>query len=101
MQPVLRKEGRDKVTGKATYVDDQVMPGMLRGATIRTPCARGRIRGLTFAQHIPWDDFVVVTATDMPGPKAVGLITADRQSLGEYGVENAAVAIALSRLPRE
>src|SRR5713226_4835178 len=93
--PVLRKEGRDKVTGKATYVDAQVMPGMLHGVTIRTPCARGRIRKLTFAAHIPWDEFVVVTAKDIPGHNAVALITNDQPYLAEDVFEHAEEPVAL------
>src|SRR5882762_4113308 len=95
MAPVLRKEGRDKVTGKATYVDDQVMPGMLHGATIRTPCARGRIRKLTFAPHIPWDEFVVVTAKDIPGHNVVALITDDQPYLAEEFFHHAEEPVAL------
>jgi len=29
---VPRKEGRDKVTGAAQYIDDMTLPGMLHGA---------------------------------------------------------------------
>ena len=68
-QPVPRKEGRDKVTGRASYVDDLRFPGMLYGATVRSPFPRGRIRGITFAPGIPWDDFTIVTAKDIPGEK--------------------------------
>src|SRR5437879_3843197 len=99
MPPVLRKEGRDKVTGKATYVDDQIMPGMLHGVTIRTPCARGRIRGLTFAPHIPWDEFVVVTAKDIPGHNAVALITDDQPYLAEDFFHHAEEPVALLAHP--
>ena len=34
-KPVLRKEGRDKVTGASKYIDDLSFPGMLHGATVR------------------------------------------------------------------
>jgi CO/xanthine dehydrogenase Mo-binding subunit len=95
MRPVLRKEGRDKVTGKATYVDDQALPRMLHGVTIRTPCARGRIRGLTFAPHIPWEEFVVVTAKDIPGHNAVALLTDDQPYLTEDVFNHAEEPVAL------
>ena len=49
---VPRKEARDKVTGRAQYVDDLSFPGMLHGATVRSPCARGRIRGIQFRQAL-------------------------------------------------
>ena len=99
MSPVIRKEGRDKVTGKATYVDDQVLPGMLHGVTIRTPCARGRIRGLTFAPHIPWDEFIVVTAKDIPGHNALALITEDQPYLAEDFFHHAEEPVALLAHP--
>ena len=51
-QPVQRKEGPDKVTGQAIYVDDMTFPGMLYGATVRSPVARGRIREIRFGNEI-------------------------------------------------
>src|SRR5438034_7198225 len=89
IRPVARKEGREKVTGRAVYVDDYALPGMLHGVTIRTPFARGRIRGISFAPHIPWDEFVVVTAKDIPGHNAVALITEDQPYLAEDAFEHA------------
>ena len=44
-QSVLRKEGRDKVTGATRYVDDLTFPELLYGATVRSPIVRGRICG--------------------------------------------------------
>ena len=41
---VPRKEGRDKVTGAARYIDDMTMPGMLYGATVRSQIPRGVIK---------------------------------------------------------
>jgi CO/xanthine dehydrogenase Mo-binding subunit len=38
---VPRKEGRDKVTGAARYIDDMTLPGMLYGATVRSQIPRG------------------------------------------------------------
>ncbi len=50
---ILRKEGRGKVTGSARYIDDLDFPGMLHGATVRSPIARGRIRAIHFGEGIP------------------------------------------------
>src|SRR5438132_10514253 len=80
---VPRKEGRDKVTGKAIYVDDFALDGMLHGVTIRTPCARGRIRGISFGAGIPWEEFTVVTAKDIPGVNAVALIDEEQPYLAD------------------
>lgn len=84
---VPRKEGRQKVTGRAQYVDDLTFPGMLYGATVRSPSARGRIHRILFEEGIPWDDFVVVTAEDIPGKNAVALILDDQPFLAD-GVVN-------------
>jgi len=86
-QPVPRKDGREKVTGQARYVDDLVFPGMLHGVTVRSPAPRGRIRKITFGGGIPWEEFTVVTARDIPGEKNVALIVNDQPWLAD-GVVN-------------
>jgi CO/xanthine dehydrogenase Mo-binding subunit len=78
---VPRKEGRAKVTGQARYVDDLALPGMLHGVTVRSPAARGTIRGIEYGAGIPWDEFTVVTAADVPGSNIVALIAADQPYL--------------------
>ena len=82
---VPRKEGRKKVTGQALYVDDLTFPEMLHGATVRSPVARGRIKNISFEGDLPWDEFVVVTAKDIPGANHVALILEDQPYLAaEY-----------------
>src|SRR5437868_15007178 len=80
-RPVPRKEGRAKVTGAARYVDDLRMDGMLYGAPVRSTVPRGRISAIKFADGIPWDEFVVVTAQDIPGENCVALILPDQPYL--------------------
>ncbi|HZH32324.1 MAG TPA: xanthine dehydrogenase family protein molybdopterin-binding subunit [Pyrinomonadaceae bacterium] len=94
-KPVPRKEGRSKVTGAARYVDDLRMPGMLYGATVRSPVSRGRIRSINFGEGIPWDEFVVVTAADIPGENAVALILLDQPYLASEFVNHAEEPILL------
>ena len=57
---VPRKEGRDKVTGAACYVDDMRLPGMLYGATVRSKIARGKISQILFDPAIDWKQFVAL-----------------------------------------
>jgi CO/xanthine dehydrogenase Mo-binding subunit len=78
---VPRKEGRDKVTGRSQYVDDMVLPNMLFGATVRSRIPRGRIRKITFDPRIAWDDFVIVSAKDIPGKNCIALIGDDQPCL--------------------
>jgi CO/xanthine dehydrogenase Mo-binding subunit len=84
---VPRREGRSKVTGEARYVDDLTLPGMLYGATVRSPVARGLLHGIRFDPAIPWDEITVVTAADVPGRNVVALIADDQPYLAQ-GVVN-------------
>jgi CO/xanthine dehydrogenase Mo-binding subunit len=78
---VPRKEGWDKVTGAARYVDDMTLPGMLYGATVRSNVARGKIRKISFNPSVPWYQYVVVTAKDIPGKNCIALILDDQPCL--------------------
>jgi CO/xanthine dehydrogenase Mo-binding subunit len=84
---VPRKEGWDKVTGRAQYIDDLTMPGMLYGATVRSRIPRGKINKITFGPGIPWDEFVIVSAKDIPGKNCIALIVDDQPCLAD-GVVN-------------
>src|SRR5258707_2085914 len=77
-KPVPRKEGRQKVTGQALYVDDLAFPGMLHGVTVRSSVPRGRLKNILFLGDIPWDEFTIVTAKDIPGETSVTLILNDQ-----------------------
>jgi CO/xanthine dehydrogenase Mo-binding subunit len=84
---VPRKEGGDKVTGRAQYIDDLTMPGMLYGATVRSRIPRGKIKEISFGTGIPWDEFVIVSAKDIPGKNCIALIVEDQPCLAD-GVVN-------------
>ncbi len=88
-QPVPRKEGRDKVTGQARYIDDLHFPEMLYGVTVRSSVPRGRIVDIKFENNgIPWDEFVIVTAKDIPGENSVALILYDQPYLADEFVNH-------------
>jgi CO/xanthine dehydrogenase Mo-binding subunit len=95
----LRKEGVAKVCGRAQYVDDLTLPGMLHGATVRSSIARGRILGIEFGAGIPWDEFVIVTATDIPGANEIALINHDWPCLAGDVVNHPEEAILLLAHP--
>src|SRR5215471_17266199 len=98
---IPRKEGRKKVTGAALYVDDLKFDGMLHGATVRSSIARGRIKSISFEQPptgtalIPWDEFTIVTASDIPGENYVALILNDQPYLAEKQVNHQEEPIVL------
>ena len=80
---VPRKEGREKVTGAARYVDDIRMPGMLYGATVRSKVPRGKIKRISFSPEIEWDQYVIVSAQDIPGKNCIALILDDQPCLAD------------------
>jgi carbon-monoxide dehydrogenase large subunit len=55
-----RKEDGRLLTGRGTFVDDVVLPGMVHAAFVRSPIARGRIRSIDVSQ-----------ARELPGVVAV------------------------------
>ncbi len=96
---VARKEGRDKVTGRARYVDDMTLPGMLFGGTVRSSVARGKIKKISFERGINWDEFVIVTAADIPGKNYIALILEDQPCLADGFVNHPEEAILLLAHP--
>src|SRR6266480_732455 len=104
---IPRKEGRKKVTGQALYVDDLSFPGMLHGVTVRSSVPRGRIKSISFPRvqrpatagrsdsEIPWNEFTIVTAKDIPGENYVALILNDQPYLADAIVNHPEEAIVL------
>ncbi|HKV63660.1 MAG TPA: xanthine dehydrogenase family protein molybdopterin-binding subunit [Candidatus Acidoferrum sp.] len=92
---VPRKEGRDKVTGVARYVDDMLLPGMLHGATVRSNIARGKIKKISFGPGVDWNEFVVVSARDIPGKNCIALILDDQPCLAAETVNHSEEPILL------
>jgi CO/xanthine dehydrogenase Mo-binding subunit len=96
---VPRKEGRDKVTGRSQYVDDMVLPEMLFGATVRSRIPRGRIKQITFPSEIPWDEFTIVSAKDIPGKNCISLIGDDQPCLASEFINHPEEPILLLAHP--
>src|SRR5271170_6164203 len=98
-ESVPRKEGREKVTGKALYTDDVTFPGMLHGVTVRSPVARGKIRKIHFDPNIPWNQFVIVTAKDIPGENCIVLLEHDQRCLAAEFVNHPEEPVVLLAHP--
>jgi CO/xanthine dehydrogenase Mo-binding subunit len=97
--PVPRKEGVDKLLGRARYVDDIEREGMWHGATVRSTIPRGFIRSIGFDRRIDWSEFAVVTAADIPGQNHIQLIFADQPCLADGKVNHCDEAIVLLAHP--
>ena len=72
----IRLDAPAKATGKAIYIDDMSMPGMLYGALLQSPVAHAKIRSIDTSQ-----------AKALPGVKSV--VTAAEAGLVRYGVSPA------------
>ncbi len=96
---VPRKEGREKVTGAARYVDDLTFPEMIHGVTVRSSLPRGKILDVRFGDNIPWDEFTIATARDIPGKNCIALLIEDQPCLADQFVNHPEEAIVLLAHP--
>jgi len=96
---VPRKEGVDKLLGRARYIDDIEFENMWFGATVRSTIPRGIIRSIALDPRIHWDEFAVVTAADVPGRNHIQLIVADQPCLADGKVNHCEEAILLLAHP--
>lgn len=95
----LRLEGRAKLTGATLYTDDLKIDGLLHGVTVRSTVARGRITAIRFAEDIPWHEFVIVSARDIPGRNVVAHLIQDQPCLVDGVINHAEEAILLLAHP--
>lgn len=102
-KPLPRPDAEDKVTGRARYVDDLALSGMLHGYVIRSAQPHARIRHLDLdAVHADPSVICTVTAEDIPGENVVPVIFDDQPALARDGIvryigEPIALVVATSR----
>src|SRR5262249_43872363 len=94
-QNVLRKEGYEKLTGSARYIDDIALDGMLHGKTVRGAIPRGRIKAITFDPDYDWSRVVIADYRDIPGDNYVALIENDQPLLAESEIRHCEEPIIL------
>ncbi len=97
--PVRRVDASDKVTGRAVYLDDMVMPGVLHAALVFPGCAHAVLRGVdASAARSMAGVRSTLTADDIPGENQVGVIDADQPLLpfDRIRYEGDAVAIVVA-----
>ncbi len=67
-RPVTRSEGLEKVSGRAIYATDVVLPDMLWGKVLRSPIPYGRIKKLDFSKAAALRGVhAIVTGKDVSG----------------------------------
>ncbi len=77
---VVREDAVAKVTGRATYVSDVAVPGMLHGKVLRSTIPHGRLVAIDASRALAMDGVVaVLTGQDLAGLNAYwGLALRDR-----------------------
>jgi CO/xanthine dehydrogenase Mo-binding subunit len=90
---VLRKDGLDKVTGAAKYIDDLSFPGLLYARTIRSSIPSGGIAGVKL--DFDTTGFTIVDHRDVPGRNIVALIDDDQPCLADRTVRHVAEPILI------
>jgi len=90
---VLRKEGVEKVSGAARYIDDLTFPGLLYGRTIRSTIPSGRI--VDVRPRLNLSGFTIVDHRDIPGRNIIALIDDDQPCLAENDIRHVAEPIVL------
>ena len=80
----VRQDGADKVTGKARYGADVVLPGLLHARALRSPHAHARIRSIECRRALELPGVkAVVTAADM-APHQSGGPAQDEAAIASY-----------------
>ena len=95
-QSVVRKDGEEKVRGRARFVADMYLPGMLRVKVVRSPHPRAKVvRVDTSAALMVPGVVCVLTAPDIPGHNCVPVVMRDQPLLasGEVRYHGEAVAV--------
>lgn len=91
-----RKDAWDKVNGKAKYIDDYSFPGMLHAATVRSPVAYGRLKGIDASKALTMPGVHrVFTVADIPGANVNPLVLPDQPFLASEFVKFHGEPVAL------
>ena len=101
-KPRPRVDGRQRVTGRATYTHDVQLPGMLHAAILRSPVPRARVRAIDTkkAEALPGVRAIIhrfnTDEIDFRGEKAIF-----REEVRFVGDEVAAIAADSAGLARQ
>jgi CO/xanthine dehydrogenase Mo-binding subunit len=93
---VLRREGQDKVTGRACYPDDLDLANQLYGATVRSPLPHARIVAIDPAAAAAMPGVVrILTAADVTGANHHGVLYKDHRVFCRHKVRRVGDPVAL------
>jgi carbon-monoxide dehydrogenase large subunit len=91
--PVRRVEDARFLTGRGSFVDDLVLPGMLHCAFVRSPHGHARI--LSISNKAPGEDVTIFTGKDMEadgvGPMRAGWVLAGMVEVPRFALSRGVV----------
>ena len=101
-----RTDAVDKVTGRALYVEDVVMPGMLHARVLRCPYPHARLLALDVEPALQVTGVErVLTAADIPGENGLGSYSRNEPVLAEVGstlkMVGAPLALVVAHTPQQ
>jgi CO/xanthine dehydrogenase Mo-binding subunit len=71
----VRPDGVDKVTGRARFGADLILPNMIHGRVLRSPHAHARIKSIDLSAALAMDGvFAAVSGADFPGLEGGGAV---------------------------
>ena len=92
---VDRPDVPPKLDGSFEFSNDLAVPGMVFGATVRSPVARGVLRAVDTAPALALPGVLAAfTADDVPGDRWIGHIVRDQPVLADGEVRHHGEAIA-------
>jgi CO/xanthine dehydrogenase Mo-binding subunit len=96
---VKKKDHDSKIAGRALYVDDRKVDGMLYGKILRSTYAKAKIKNI----HIPKlpGGYVIVDKDDVPGENKVAIVDVDTPVYADGKVEYIGEAILMVAGPDE
>ncbi len=94
-----RTDGLAKVSGSARYTDDLRLPGMMHGATLRSPHPHARIKKIEWRPELAPPCSVCITAADIPGPNGVQILDDTWPVLADELVRHVGEPVALVAAP--
>ncbi|MGB9665001.1 MAG: xanthine dehydrogenase family protein molybdopterin-binding subunit [Ignavibacteria bacterium] len=78
-KPVVRPDGKEKVTGEAKFADDYKFPNMLFGVMVRTKATHALIKKIDYSEIENHPAIIsIIDANDIKGLKKTGLIRKDQ-----------------------
>ena len=86
-QGMVRVDGDGKVRGRTRYLNDIDYRGILHGAVVRAPVARGILKAIVPDPAFDWTGITLATAQDIPGINIVHMHDRTMPLLAEIGGE--------------